>query len=327
MMFVNATPYPAALPRTVLDEERSCASLVARVTYAIVDGRLEPAPEQSWLVSLTPHETPRGPKEADGPFMKGGVDLYVFGSARAPKDRAARSVEVGISVGRFTRRAVVRGNRHWQKRLRGVYEPSPAVPFEELSLTRSHAFGGTVPWDGIHVAWPENPAGKGFWIDDTNVEGVSLPNLEELDHSMKRWDERPPVCGFGFCPMSNAARFRAGMDLDGGERIREVRPRWFNTAFPPMVAPSASTGDAVVVSGVLQEGPLRFSLPAAPFDLMLRFGEVRAKRTPTIDELGVEVDARTAFVTWRFPFRYVVRRRERREATLVQRSRGGAAAA
>jgi hypothetical protein len=321
MLFVNATPYPAALPRSALDDSRSCGSLVARVTYDLEDGgRLVPSAEQPWTVSPAPFDSPRGPREADGPFLKGGVDLYLFGYARAPYKRPARSVDVSFSVGTFTRRAIVHGNRHWRRQSKGIYEASPASEFLEMALTRTHAYGGTVRWDGLSVPWAQNPAGKGFWLDEDRVEGVPLPNLEEPDRPMRAWLDRPPVCGFGFCPLENAERFLAGVVTDAKKsELHEIKPRLFNTAFPPMVAPRAEPGDSVAIGGVLHQDKVRFNVPPPPFELLLRFGAKKVRRLPQVDEIGVEVDEKRVFVTYRFGFRYTVRAQERREATLVLR--------
>ena len=133
---------------------------------------------------------------------------------------------------------------------------------------------------------------------------------------MTAWDERPPVCGFGVCPPANRARFRAGL-VYRERALVDITPRWWNTAFPPMVAPSAAPGDRVELAGVMHDGPLAFDLPAPPFDLHLRFGAKEATRTPTVDGIGVEVDEKRVFVTYRFAFRYEVRARELRRATLV----------
>ena len=86
-----------------------------------------------------------------------------------------------------------------------------------------------------------------------------------------------------------------------------------------MVAPRAEPGDEVVIGGVLHDGKVRFGLPRAPVELLVRLGEKRVKRSPVIDEIGVEVDEKRVFVTWRFGFKYELRARERREATLVLR--------
>jgi hypothetical protein len=324
MILVNETPYSAVLPSTVLDQERMAAALVARVTYALDLGkkkaRVEVAAEQIWQASYGPLETPHGPLEAELPFMKGGVDLFLFGAARTPEAAPATKLEVAVEVGKFTRRALVSGNRIWLKNASSGFRPSAAAKFVAMPLTLANAFGGRDVWDGLEVPWAENPDGKGYVIAAEDVEGKPLPNLEEPGALVAAWSDRPPVCGFGFCSRANAARFRSGVVLDEKEqRIVDITPRYFNLAYAPMVAPAANAGDRVTVTGMRHEGPLVFDVPAAPFDLHLRFGNKEVVRTPTVDGIGIEVDERRLFVSYRFAFRYVVRPLELRNATLVIR--------
>lgn len=321
MDFLNDTPFPAILPSTVLDEDRMAASLVARVTYTIdvarKKDRLRVAAEPVWKVSHEPLDTPHGTLEPETPFMKGGVDLFVFGAARALDREPVTRMDVRVSVADFSRRAVVTGNRIWLKGASG-FRASAAAKFVEMPLVLANAFGGRDAWDGLDIPWAENPGGKGFFATEDHVEGKPLPNLEEPDALVTAWDERPPVCGFGFCPPTNRARFREGLVFQG-RTLKDVTPRWFNTAFPPMVAPAARPGDRVELTGMTHEGSLAFELPEPPFDLRLRFGAKEATRTPVVDAVGVEVDEKRVFVTYRFAFRYVVRALEARLATLVPR--------
>jgi hypothetical protein len=323
MIFVNETPYPAILPTTVLDQERMASSLVARVTYRLdlakKKARLVIAEEQTWQVSHEPLETPYGVMEPELPFMKGGVDLFLFGSARTPDAQPVTKLDLSFEVGNFVRRALVTGNRVWLKNATAGFRPSAAGKFVAIPLTMKHAFGGSDVWDGLEVPWADNPEGKGFVIQEGDVEGKPLPNLEEADLPIATWADRPPVCGFGFCPRANSGRFRAGTVLRDEQEIVDIKPRYFNTAFPAMVAPVAKTGDRVRVAGVRHEGPLSFEVPAAPFELHLAFGKTKAARTPAVEAIGIEVDEHRLFVTYRFAFRYVVRALEARTATLVLR--------
>lgn len=322
MDFQNDTPFPAILPTTILDEDRMAASLVARVTYALdlsrKDDRLRIAPEPAWEVSHEPIDTPHGKLEAETPFMKGGVDLFVFGAARSLDREPVTRMEVRVSVGDFVRRAVVTGNRIWLKSAASGIHVSAPAKFVEMPLVPANAFGGEGAWDGLAIPWAENPGGKGFVVAADQAEGTPLPNLEEPDARVTAWDDRPPVCGFGFCPQKSRARFREGLVFQG-RALADITPRWFNTAFPPMVAPRAAPGDRVELTGFTHDGSLGFELPAPPFDLHLRFGDKEATRTPVVDSLGVEVDDKRVVVTYRFAFRYVVRARELRHAMLVPR--------
>jgi hypothetical protein len=56
MFFENTTRLPAQLSRTVVDDERMLASVVARATYAIGGDHLELADVQPWRVSSTAWE-------------------------------------------------------------------------------------------------------------------------------------------------------------------------------------------------------------------------------------------------------------------------------
>ncbi len=88
MQLHNHLPIHARLWRTILDDERIAAALVARLTYRIVDGRLLLDPEQVWEVPSTPWDSPVGPLPPEDCFRRGGVDLMVFGNAVAPRGQA-----------------------------------------------------------------------------------------------------------------------------------------------------------------------------------------------------------------------------------------------
>jgi len=331
MNFTNETPFPAELLSTIIDAERMTASLVARVTYAMEGGpqkRLVVASEQPWKVSRTPWESPRGTMEQDLPYMKGGVDLFMWGKARAPGGVPVESMEVAVELspaweteGRtpFVRRARVTGKRVWIRRDGVHLVPSATAAFLEVPLTLDRAFGGKGVFDGLDVPWMENAAGIGFVMEEEKVEGSPLPQIEDPDAPVRAWTDRPPVCGFGFCPLVNQARFRNGLVLADDGEIKELRAEMFNAAYPPMIAKEARPGDVLRVHGVLADGPLAIVLPEPPILLRLRFGEKLAERVPTIDQIGVEVDEGRVFVTYRFPFRYTVRLFELRDATLITR--------
>src|SRR5262245_34509176 len=105
MVFENETPWSALLARSVLDADRIAASVVVRVTYSWRGRELHPADEQVWPVSPTPSTSPRGPMEADGPFLRGGVDLFLFGSACADNGRPVSAMDVSVEAPAFSRRA------------------------------------------------------------------------------------------------------------------------------------------------------------------------------------------------------------------------------
>ena len=83
-----------------------------------------------------------------------------------------------------------------------------------------------------------------------------------------------------------------------------------------MIAPAVAPGEAVVVHGVREDGPLQFKLPDTPLRVEIKVGDDGGVRTPTIDQIGVEPDARRVFLTYRYPFRYVRTPLQRRSCRL-----------
>ena len=79
----NTTRFPALLFRGCIDEHRLFGSVAARVTYDLLGQTLVPAATQSWPISPGPWDSPHGPMEGDELFYRGGVDLFVFGSAQS----------------------------------------------------------------------------------------------------------------------------------------------------------------------------------------------------------------------------------------------------
>ena len=92
MRFYTYTPYPAHLFRGCIDEDRLLACAMVRATYDIVNGALRPAEAQAWPVSPGPWDGPHGPMPGDQRFVRGGVDVMIFGSARSPGGRAAHEM-------------------------------------------------------------------------------------------------------------------------------------------------------------------------------------------------------------------------------------------
>jgi hypothetical protein len=88
--------------------------LVVKVTYGIRGGKLEPAYTQLpvWL-----DDTYHGGRfySGDYQFPKEKIDLVVIGDAVAPGEEPAEQVDVAISVGGFSRKLLVIGDRYWRE--------------------------------------------------------------------------------------------------------------------------------------------------------------------------------------------------------------------
>jgi hypothetical protein len=306
MQLVNHTPFPAMIFRGGIEGNRLFGAVICRVTYDIAGTELKVSAEQTWKVSPPPWECEYGPMDSDEVFYRGGVDLFAFGSAR-PDRGEATSMDVTVELGDTFRTSLkVFGPRLWRKESRGLV-PSPPYPFREIPLTLAYAYGGKDDWDGLPVPFPSNPAGKGFYLEEANAVGRELPNIEDPKNLIRRWDDRPDPVGLTPCGMAFGPRLQRSVVFDEktGDLL-ELKPTLFNAAFPDMVAPSAKAGDRMRITGMSAAGPVEFALPSSGLMVKLGFGKDIVFREPAVDQIGVEVDRRRAFITYRYPFRYVL---------------------
>jgi hypothetical protein len=321
--FANQTRLPAHLVRGIVRGDEMFGSLVVRATWDIgPGGRLALAAEQPWRVSPGPWDGPAGPMPGDELFYRGGVDVFVFGSARAPEGKTAARLDVSIAIGeRFRHTVAVFGDRIWERRLFSVVPGEPA-PFVEMPLALARAFGGKDVWDELSIPYPDNPDGRGFYLERGNALGRPLPNIEDPAHPVAEWSDRPEPVGMGAPPASFGPRLRRSLRFNPATGMLEhLDPAFFNHAFPGMIAPKdVKPGDLVRLENVRPDGPLCFTLPPCPVEMRLRIGERRLAAFPAIDQIGIEPDRLRAFVTYRHPFRYRMVPMEKRECSLVDAS-------
>lgn len=314
----NRTPYPAHFYRTALAADRFAASVLVRVTFDLSRGPIAPSDEQPWLASRAPWKSPHGEVESDDVYYREGCDLFVFGSARAPGGKPVEQLDVRVTVGDFSRAVRVSGDRVWEPGPDGL-EPSAPRPFEAIPLTPAFAFGGQATWDGLAVPYGDNPAGRGFYLEEEEARGALLPNIEELDELVARWTDRPEPAGLGFCPRAFRARLRRGATFDGDGQLREIHPALFNAAYPRMVAPRVEPGMRATITGVREDGPLELTVPSLPLVARLRFGDDMFDEPLEIDQMGVEVDEGRLFLSYRYAFRYVMTPGRERSCTVSVR--------
>lgn len=306
MQLVNSTPYPAMIFRGGIDESRLFGAVIARVTYDMAGRMLKVSPEQTWKVSPPPWECEYGPMDSDEVFYRGGVDIFAFGSAR-PERGEATSMDVTVELGDSFKASIrVFGPRIWRKEARALV-PGPPYPFREIPLTLAKAYGGKDLWDGLPVPFPKNPSGKGFYLEEANAVGKELPNIEDPSNLIRAWNDQPDPVGVTHCGMAFGPRLEKSLVFDDKTfELKEMKPTLFNAAFPAMVARCAREGDLMRITGMSAPGPVEFVLPHSGLMVRLCFGQEIILTEPAIDQIGVEVDRKKVFITYRYPFRYVL---------------------
>lgn len=316
MKLRNETALPARLLRTAIDDTRLMASVVVRVTYRLVGQQLVLHEEQPWEVSEKPQQSPQGPMEPDLPFRRGGVDVFVFGTAWAPGRRPTKAMELRLDVGEHSRRVLIIGDRYWRRSL-GELVASDPLPFSSMPLGHERAYGGRPTWDGAVVPFGDNPDGRGYYVEERDAVDQPLPNLELPHARVNAWNDQPEPACLGLCPQFNGLRLRNSMKVSPEGRIEELLSTAFNSAFPRMILPAVEPGTPVQVAGVDARGPVAFWLPPPAWRVELRFGDQHVHRVPFIDQIGLELEFQRVFITWRYPFRYVMVPKQERSCALV----------
>lgn len=323
MDFANTTGGNARFLNTVMGEEDLLGCVIARPTFRVDGEKLIATPDVLWPIEAEPFDTPAGSFPGDVPFLTGGVDVFVLGSAMHPDAGSGPTLDVEIRVGeRFQRRIRVFGDRRWERGATGLVASDPE-PFETMPLDYEHAFGGGIQTEYGEHTCGMNAVGKGYYLDEEQAEGQPLPNLEDPEHLIASFEDKPDPVGTAPYPREGGlfANNAADFDLDDPEfpTMTQLKPLVFNHAHPRMIIPPAAAplpGDEVVVTHVVPEGELRFGLPDTELHAHVQLGERHSLFPLHLDGIGILVGERRVFLSYRVVYRYRMVRMERRMATL-----------
>jgi hypothetical protein len=94
--------------------------------------------------------------------------------------------------------------------------------------------------------------------------------------------------------------------------------KFFNSAFPAMIAPAVAPGDTLTVRGIAPHPEIKLPIPASKFQARLTFDDEVVERILPIDQVGLEYERRRIFIGYRYPFRYLLHRKQQRSCTLLQ---------
>ena len=227
---------------------------------------------------------------ADLILGKVSTDIGVVGNAHSPTGKPVTKLPVSLRVGQLKKGVLVVGDRKWEKRgmFPGFHVTDP-IPFTAMPLVYERAFGGV---DKTHKDerkhnWDQrNPIGTGFRVNSDAVEGHSLPNIEDPNHPISTWKDKPPIAGLGFIDASWEPRveYAGTYDDDWQQRQFPLLPldfdyRFFNCANPDLTAKSfLQGGEQVQMVNFSKKGVVEFSLPKIEINLMFRLGETRNHR-------------------------------------------------
>jgi hypothetical protein len=348
MKLLNTTAYPAKLMKNISPQNRRMMScIITRVSYDVsADGRLVAMAEQNWPVNSEPCDTPFGPRGGDKPFYMGGVDVLLGGRVHQPNRRVEGKLDVELEIGRtFRRRLAIFGDRRWLRGKDGSLVASPPETFGSMSLSDSLTFGGrTLASNGQETQYGPNPRGRGYFLDELSAEGQLLPNIEDPNQLVTRYEDRPTPPGIGYYPETGSLRPMAALEHPGLAGVlgqttgknaappdvpadtsigpEHLSPKLFNQAHPNMVIPaekSPQPGDVIRLSHGRKDGSdLLFILPATGFHLHVQL-EDRERVVPLhLDQIGIIAGDARVLLSYRVVIDYRLVRHERRVCSLYE---------
>lgn len=270
MELINNTKYPAELARAILlYRDLMLATVVAKCGFDVTPaGEVVPAADQP-AVQGEDIVTPYGTIDGDVVPIKQGCDFAVMGYARPfPSGRAVTEMDVRLRVGDFGRHWRVFGDRRWMKTPHG-FKASPPEPFDEMLLAYDKAYGGSAVFERRFKTYCfENRDGKGFVEREQDVDGLPLPNLEDADHLIQTWRDRPLPAGLAPPPRASTLRGARGFRVDLQAGTTTIEPLAFCFSHPGMLLPAYPAGERFALTGMGLRERLTFSVP--PIDLSVQ---------------------------------------------------------
>ena len=274
MLVHHKTPFQAALLQ-ILDRDGAEGRVaLLKATYELrPHGTLIISEQQDEIRFLDEYLGEPGHstvlRESDGAYYKPAADVVVIGSIFAPQGKPVRSRLAELRVGTLSTKLQAFGERRWSAGLLFGSEISAPTPFSEISLCWERAFGGVDvnAEQSEQQAWePRNPIGTGFCANRRNLDGLLLPNIENPDHLITRWQDRPCPAGLSFTGRAWSPRAQCAGTYD--QRWQEHRApilpedfdyHFFNGAPPGLIVSSLcpSNGDEAgsiggIISGTIQ---------------------------------------------------------------------------
>lgn len=153
--------------------------------------------------------------DSDFAYLKPRADRLLVGRCFAPQKAPTRECQVGLTVGTWSRRLRIVGDRQWSRGLLKTKATDP-IPFVDVPLGYDRSFGGP--------QFAPNPIGRGFYrTSPSSAQELLLPNVEDPAMPIKSPADLIAPAGFGPVSRTWAPRRNA---------IGTYGDEWFQTRCP-----------------------------------------------------------------------------------------------
>lgn len=313
LQLINSTPFQAAL--TVMTDKNGAEKVVVAVkaTFSL--------PDESRPVCLAEKQVPilyfdeywgqPGSSSIKFPvdlvLGKAGTDIGLVGHAYSPQETPVQQLKACLQVGTYKKEILIYGNRKWKKRsLLPGFEISMPEPFTKMALMFELAFGGKDQDNGKYDYDRRNPLGIGFCLNEKNVDGRSLPNLEDPAALIKNWQDKPAPASFGFVSSAWIPRVRYAGTYDDRWRKHQspLLPNDFelqfnNAAVPELCAiPFLQGGEPVAMHNISKAIIPEFCLPKLEIKVLFKIGYELHTQPADMQTLILEPDENRFCIVW-----------------------------
>ena len=321
MLLLNRTPLHVATVPNADDNDGITSLLLVAATYDLGKDRLRFSEDQRKLMLID-----EPPLIGDGYLTKAGTSVCATGNVYPPQGEAPRA-EARLMVGDRVQTIVALGPRVWREGPGNKLYATPPRPFDRVPMTWSNAYGGAVlqptrlvkmPGASEEAILPEHPEafqdnsdGKGFYTEQAGAIDGPLPDLEDPERLIEKWDDRPePVC-FAPYPMHGGMRAKFLVHNDIVDFTRH--PHVLSRAAPRGTFGEIAFGTRVAVSGMRPGGEiLSFEIPSPPVKAEVKVGARYRRLTLYVDAIDIDAEAANVRVVYRALFSYPLVRYEQR---------------
>jgi hypothetical protein len=309
LSLTNQTPFSCELLPMTEKNGASILRIVLKGTYQIgKDGKLEVAKEHPPAVMEDTYYGEPGKSavkyESDIVLCKPRTDLLIIGQAHAPRGRPVTQMDIELHYqGRRLKQLRVFGDRVWEKSMIG-WLPSAPKPFVQMPITYDRAWGGS----DEKGSEERNRSGMGFAsTHGKEFEGTPVPNIEDPRKLLSSPTDRPRPIGLGIIAKNWEPRlsFAGTYDEAWLEDGFPLLPDDFDMQFNMCTAPDQwverpGGGEEIRLTGMTEDGELRFKLPAElHMKVALFYKDRTEEKGMDLDTLLVEPDERRLTLTWR----------------------------
>jgi hypothetical protein len=314
LQLTNETGYSAERSALVDVDGNQIWVVVVKATFLISkDGSVDKHPEPEAICLFPRYSGEPGKssllREGEMVFDHPGTDITLLATAHAPEEREVRALDVSVTAGPVSKTLRILGTRTWDKTMWGPRISEPGK-FTRQPIVYEGAYGGSdVPGEASDDPQAErrNPIGKGFVSSVNTVADKLLPNIEDPDHLIQAWSDRPAPVGFGPIPSNWSPRREHAGTFDDRWRTRRMPllpedydRRHSQSAHPDMVSQEPLRGgEQVVLTNLTPGSRLSFRLPRVPliFTTYTRTGRLRQE--VQMDRVIIEPDANKLVMVWR----------------------------